>query len=154
MRIGDIEYTKSVVHGIAVATTPETERIEFAIGIRIRPLLVRVQVNIETIGAAATNQIRVYLENGDAAVPANSAAMPVDVRLMPIGTLSWFLTTSGFSAWQTPIETNWWKLLMPTVTLHYEGTNVAESIKTVLHYRFAELTDDEIIEIAAQRAQA
>lgn len=152
MKIGDLEYHKTIVHAFAAATTPESEDIGFALGIRIRPLLVRTHVTIEVIGAAATNQIRCYLENGASVVPADTAAMQNDPRLMAIGHLSWFLTTSGFDVWVPPKELNWSMLLRPTVRIHFEGTSTAERVKTTLFYRFAELTSDEIVELAAQRA--
>lgn len=151
MRIGDIEYTRHIDNE-SVGPSSERQRISFAIGLKIRPLLTRVQVSMPIVGVVSADS-GVWFENGEAFPSAQVFSVCMsDNRLMPIFVARRTLVTSGFPAPEGPKETTWWKILMPTVTIHaFSGTNTP--MTTILHYRWVELTDDEIVEIAAQRGQ-
>ena len=156
MRIGDIEFTKTLTITPTVADAPEATRVDYALGIKIRPLLVRAQVT-EVGGSnfgSAADEDRVWLENGDSAAPADALAAATDPRLLPLFALGHAFVTSGGAASLMMQETNWWKLLLPRITIWTDLEVTATLVTVVLHYRFAELTDDEIVEIAAQRAQS
>lgn len=155
MRIGDVEYTRSIVHAnLASANVSEVERIHFALGIKIRPLLTRVQVT-NRIQGVATGGTTVFLENGDAVNAGLSEVnLYADERALPIYQNRNQLSTEGMTNFWGPRETLWWKILLPQVRIHFVDSVITSTQwRVVLHYRFAELTDDEIIEIAAQRAQ-
>lgn len=155
MRIGDVEYTRSVVHAnLATLNESEIETVNFAIGIKIRALLTRVQVT-QRLSGVTTEGNSVFLENGDAiGAGITEAQLFSDVRAFPIYQQRNSLSTNGMTNYWGPRETLWWKILLPTVRIHFVDTvATSQSWQCVLHYRFAELTDDEIIEIAAQRAQ-
>lgn len=154
MKIGDIEYTRKV--GVLTDTLQESEftQVNFALGIQIRPLLTRVSCYLATAQAVTGNQI-VFLENGDAiAETQTAAALIADARALPIHDIDTALSTNGMGfSW--PHESTWWKILLPTVRIHLVATVLSVSrVMVLLHYRFAELTADEIVEIAAQRAQS
>lgn len=157
MRIGDIEYTRRVVLAQSVINTAVREEISFAVGIKVRALLTRVQVAVDG-AAVVTGAQGVWLENGNSiAGGVTNGALQRDVRAFPVyfHDRAISITVEGGLFGVTDMqETMWWKILFPQVTLHIADTTVAaiEGMVT-LHYRFAELTDDEIIEIAAQRAQ-
>ncbi len=155
MKIGDIEYTRSVHKGV-IGTLDESERVElsFALGIQIRPLLTRVQVTALS-GSAVSQTAIVSMENGSAmGAGLSTAALFREERAFPLWARRTTLVTSGINARTGPWETMWWKILLPDVTLHFAETTVVHEWHVVLHYRFAELTSDEIVEIAAQRAQS
>lgn len=153
MRISDIEYTRVINWNVA-GTTSELETVNFALGIQIRPILVRAQCSIKTVGVT-TLDWGVWMENGESVgAGSTSAAMLTDSRLFPLLFQRQSISTNGMSVTGPyPHETNWWKLMLPTVQVFAIGAAIGDDIACVLHYRFAELTSDEIIEIAAQRAQ-
>lgn len=153
MRIGDIEYTRHFTLITNTVNESIVQNISFALGIKVRPLLTRVGVFC-TSAQAITGLIEAYLENSeDIAAGITGNALEADQRAHPIWMMDFALATSGMG-FTMPFQTDWWKLLMPNIQIHLVASTlaVAEIVGT-LHYRFAELTDDEIIEIAAQRAQ-
>ncbi len=154
MRIGDIEYTRSFASTTAVANTSVRQSLRFAVGIKVRALMTRVQCFQPTAGAG-TGGAGVFLENGGSVPAALSiAALADDERAMPVFMYDQALSTNGLAT--TPMfESLWWKILLPDVTMHFVSSVLAAAtFRGTLHYRFAELTDDEIVEIAAQRAQS
>ena len=154
MRIGDIEYTRRNQMSTGAINISTIVNLSFALGIKIRPLLTRALVVCHS-ALAISGQLAVYFENGqNLAGGIGSGILEADTRLFPLWVQDGALVTSGFM--QTyPFESTWWKILLPDVRLHAVSSAVAVSAFTVvLHYRFATLTDDEIIEIAAQRAQS
>lgn len=153
MRIGDIEYTRNI-NVNAVGATSEISTVNFALGMKIRPLLVRVGVAMKTVSAATTDW-GVFLENAtDAGAGSTTAQMLTDVRMFTLYYQRQTLSTNGMSVTgPMPHQTLWWKMLLPQIQIHTIAVAAGDDINIVLHYRFAELTDDEIIEIAAQRAQ-
>lgn len=153
MKIGDIEYTRTLRIGLSGANSSEFATINFALGIKVRPLLTRV--GVFPLGAdAVTGGQFVAFENGAAiAAGITLANLRADLRVHPIYSTDMALVTSGISQ-VVPFESTWWKILMPDVRVHGVSVNSAiGDYRVELHYRFAELTDDEIIEIAAQRSQ-
>ena len=153
MRIGDLEYTRHVEIDTTVALISVNSLVSYAVGIKVRPLLTRVQVTMHTAGAVS-GSAGVFLENGESVpVGLDFNALLNDARVSPLAFLQKSLVTSGFPNVLYPVETMWWKLLLPTIALHFVAPNAGDDASVILHYRFAELTDDEIIEIAAQRAQ-
>ncbi len=155
MRIGDIEYTRTVIHtNLAAANASEVEIINFAVGIKVRALLTRIQVT-NRIQGVATGGTTVSFENGDSVgAGLTEVQMYSDLRLFPVYQNRNQLSTNGMVNFWGPRETTWWKLLFPTVRLHFvDSVITGTQWKCVLHYRFATLTDDEITEIAAQRSQ-
>ncbi len=152
MRIGDIEYAVRVRLAPGIANTSVLSRIQFALGIKVRPLLTRVQA--WNLGAsAATGGQLIGLENGNSInTGITLAALRDDTRMLPVWAQDNALATNGMG-FAIPFESTWWKILMPEITIHGVSllAPVLQSIVT-LHYRFAELTDDEIVEIAAQRS--
>jgi len=153
VRIGDIEYTRTINNG-DYGTVSEITPVSFALGIKVRPLLVRTQVTRQP-NTTATSSGGCWLENGSS-VPAGLTATLCleEPRLFPLDFMRQTLTTSGVGLGQWPTELTWWKILLPDVSIHFVGNAAAEEGQCTLHYRFVELTDDEIIEIAAQRAQS
>jgi hypothetical protein len=130
----------------------EIRDVSFATGIKVRPLLTRVQAG--TVGKLATSDsYGVFLENGDDVGAGFSidGLLADENRVHPLYISRITLVTSGISNIACMFETQWWKILMPNVRVHFVGPDTEELFAT-LHYRFAELTDDEIVEIAAQRA--
>jgi len=96
----------------------------------------------------------VWFENSnDVDAGATLAATRSDTRLLPIWTQDNALATNGMGQ-VVSFEMLWWKILLPQVRLHAVSvtTGVLDAV-VLLSYRFAELTDDEIVEVAAQRAQ-
>lgn len=151
MRIGDIEYTRSVAARLTGATS-EIRDVGFATGIKVRPLLTRVQAGTKG-GIATSDSYGVFLENGEEVAAGFSidSLMADESRTHPLYIARMTLVTSGISNIDCLKETLWWKILMPSIRIHFVGPNTEEMFCT-LHYRFAELTADEIVEIAAQRA--
>ncbi len=154
MRIGDIEYTRRLVGSTAVANSSVRVATSFALGIKVRPLLTRVQVWPFDAGAGTGGQA-VFFENAqDVATALTIATLRDDARLHPIYVNDQALSTNGL-AQVVGFESTWWKILMPDMRIHFVSSVLASWSAVVnLHYRFVELTDDEIIEIAAQRAQS
>ncbi len=154
MRIGDIEYTRGLTISTAAANSSVRGLLNYALGIKIRPLLTRVQCFIVDAGAGTGGQ-GIFLENGTAIDPGITlAALAADLRSHPLYISDQALSTNGMAITRG-FESTWWKILMPDVRIHAVSTVLAAmTISITLHYRFAELTDDEIIEIAAQRAQS
>lgn len=153
MRIGDLEYTEVIDH-VNLATTSLGENVNFSTGPKIRPLLTRAQVTMNLIGVT-TLDAGVWLENdqqiGDG---STTVTLMEDQRAFPLYHVRQSISTNGAFVLTTPWETLWWKLLMPRVRVHAIGYASGDEAVTVLHYRWVELTDDEIIEVAAQRSQA
>ena len=150
MRIGDVEYTRSVAARLTGATS-EIRSVSFATGLKARPLLTRVQAG--GVGKLATsNSWGVFLENSNdvGAGLSIDSLMADENRVHPLYIQRMTLVTSGISNLPGLTETLWWKILMPNIQIHFVGPDTEEMFAT-LHYRFAELTDDEIVEIAAQR---
>lgn len=154
MRIGDVEYTRHVGIDQASGGTTQGVAVQFAVGIKVRALLVRASTTLRNL-VAITNDAGAWFENGDAvAAGLSTGAMLADSRTITLAFQRQTLVTSGFPTLQYPIEVKFWKILMPTVTIHSNLATAGDDMEVILHYRFAELTDDEIIEIAAQRAQS
>lgn len=154
MRIGEVEYTRRFNLDQTVINTSAFGDIAFALGIKIRALLTRVHCTIMDQGAI-TGRGSVFFENSQMVAGAQTAAtLEADDRLFSIGNSEAALVTSGFPTITGPVETQWWKILLPDTRFHIVHNTIAGFGAVVtLHYRFAELTDDEIVEIAAQRAQ-
>lgn len=152
MQIGDIEYTREIFFEPSAATS-ESVNVSYALGIQIRPLLVRTQVSYQFL-SAATSEAIVALENGNG-IPQGltGAALMADNRAHLLYFQRRTLVTSGLANYVGPHELLWWKILLPDVTLHFVPDTVDANVKVSLHYRFATLSDQEIVEIAAQRAQ-
>jgi hypothetical protein len=152
MRIGDLEYTRRVFLQPGVADTSVNTNVVFAVGIKVRPLLTRVLV--APIGAlAVTGGQLIGLENGNSVPSALSlTGLRDDARVLPLWSWDNALATNGMG-FVAPFESTWWKLLLPNIQIHAASLILGVQAIVVLHYRFAELTDDEIVEIAAQRAQ-
>ncbi len=156
MRIGDIEYTRVIQFG-AQGTVNESELIDvsFALGIKIRPLLVRTLVAAADVVGATTGGYGCFFENSRE-IPSDSTlnALVADERAHPLFTVRQVLNTNGMTQ-LVPQERTWWKILLPNIRLHSVATaqTAVVNVSVTLAYRFAELTDDEIVEIAAQRAQ-
>lgn len=151
MRVGDLEFMARVQLAAGAADTSTFATINFALGIRTRPLLTKVQVF--PFGATAVTSAQgVFLENGAAIAAGQSlAALRTDARLSPIWSQDSALSTNGMGL-TFPFQTDWSTILQPDVRIHEAQTVAATGIYVVLlHYRFAELTPDEIVEIAAQR---
>ncbi len=153
MRIGDIEYTRHTNAATAVTNSSVRTALSFALGIKVRPLLTRVQVG-SADASAVTGQQGVFLENGQS-VPTGLSTQGLidDGRVHPLYLTDQALATNGMGQ-QVMLETMWWKILMPDIRIHWVSTLAVTRFVATLHYRFVELTDDEIIEIAAQRAQS
>jgi len=153
MRIGDIEYTRHANAATASTNSSVRSLITFALGIKIRALLTRAQV-FSADASAVTGQQGVFLENGTS-VPTGLSTQGLidDGRAHPLYITDQALSTNGMGQ-QVGLETMWWKILLPDVRLHYVSTLAVTRFVVTLHYRFVELTDDEIVEIAAQRAQS
>lgn len=154
MRIGDVEYTRHVGIDQAAGGVTQGVEVQFAVGIKIRALLVRTSTTLRNL-VALTNDAGAWLENGNAiAAGLSVGAMMADSRAFTIAFERRTLLTSGFPVVQYPREVKFWKILLPTVTIHANLATAGDDTEVILHYRFAELTDDEIVEIAAQRAQS
>lgn len=155
MRIGEVEYTRRFNVDQTVIDTSGFADITFAVGIKIRPLLTRIQATIMD-AAAITGRGSVMFENSQQVGAAQTAAtLDADDRLFPIANVDQALATNGMGRIVGPIETQWWKILLPDTRFHIVHNTIAGfGAVVVLHYRFAELTDDEVVEIAAQRAQS
>ena len=155
MRIGDLEYTRHINMTTVAANTPFIAPVSFAVGIKVRPLLTRVQVH-PSGASAVTGSQGVFLENGDGIVAGQTfGTLMADSRALPLWTHDNAISAGGFVGTVVSFETTWWKLLLPTIQVMLVDV-IISTVETnvILHYRFAELTDDEIIEIAAQRAQS
>lgn len=155
MKIGDLEYTRHVNGTTVGANTPLIIPVSFAVGIKIRPLLTRVQVH-PTGASAVTGSQAVFLENGNGIVAGQTlGTLLTDTRAWPLWTHDNAISAGGFVGTVTSFESTWWKLLLPDIQVIIVDVIItAVEVNVNLHYRFAELTDDEIIEIAAQRAQS
>jgi hypothetical protein len=155
MRIGDIEYTRRIDMSTGgVANVSSIVDVQFALGIKIRPLWTRAQVAMGD-ASAITGSLAVFFENATSVAGAASAgALNAEPSLFPIYFQDYALSTNGIGI-SAMFESTWWKLLLPQIRLHLVASTLTgvQAIIT-LHYRFAELTDDEIVEIAAQRAQS
>lgn len=150
MRIGDVEYTKVVKVAIAAADTPQYTDVAFALGIKVRPVLVRTQAGFPA-GVGATGNGFILLENGQQSEPGTKIELTEDERLHWLyGEVRGTPTEDRFTGLN---ELNWFKVLLPQIRLHFAGESTADRPFVTLHYRFCELSDDEILEIAAQRAQ-
>lgn len=151
MRVGDIEYTRHVTFGVLGATSIIVP-VDFAVALKFRPVLTRVQSTIPNT-SAIVETYGVFIENGNE-VPAGLTvpAMLTEARLIPLRVNRRVLVTSGFPETDDPHELNFWKILSPNVSLH-AASFANPNCTVILHYRFAELTDDEIVSIAQQRAQ-
>lgn len=153
MKIGDIEYTRKVRVVTDTATESENTQVSFAVGVKLRALLTRVSVH--PAGASAvTNAQGVYMENGqDLAEDLSIGQLQLDNRALPLWTHDDALATNGMGS-VVSFESLWWKILMPGIQIIAVTSVLASiSVEVLLHYRFAELTPDEVIEIAAQRSQ-
>ncbi len=152
MIIGDLEFTRHVPHD-QVAAEGESVNVAFAVGQTLRALLVRTQVTVNTVHAI-TGSSGVFFENGNAVADALSFQLMLrDSRLIPLFFERRVLVTSGFPVVVTPWELRFWKLLIPDVTVHFHGP-VTQQAVAILHYRFAELTPAEVLDVASQRAQS
>ena len=153
MQVSELEFTRHVSAGVASAGSSAAAEVGFALGIRIRPLLTRVQAWPQD-ASAATGAMGAWLENGnDVPTGATFATLQADSRLAPVWMMDYALATNGMGM-AVPFESTWWKLLQPDVRIHVVSSVLTNfDITVILHYRFAELTGDEIIELAAQRAQ-
>lgn len=153
MKIGDIEYTRNINFNMA-GTVSEIEVVNFALGIKIRPLLVRAQVSMKTVSVATTDW-GVWFENGTTTgAGSTTAGILTDSRMFNLYYQRQSLSTNGMSVTgPMPHTTWWWKILMPQITIETVGVAAGDDVQITLSYRFVELTDDEIVEIAAQRAQ-
>lgn len=155
MRIGETEFTRRFNLDQTVIDTSVFGDISFAVGIKVRALLTRIQATIMDAGAI-TGRGSVFWENGQGVPAAQTAAtLEADDRLFNIANHEGALSTNGFNIVTGPVETTWWKILLPDTRFHIvHNTIAAFGAIVTLHYRFAELSDDEILEIAAQRAQS
>lgn len=152
MRIGDVGYTR-VVDLDTAGTTSELIPIQFAVGIKVRALMTRITAWMNVIGAVTGSDF-IFFENGQAiAAGATFQTILADNRAHVVFAYRQTLVTSGFPAIVGPVETEWWKILLPDVQFIAVSKTVSSEVKCSIHYRFAELSDDEIVEIAAQRAQ-
>ena len=152
MNIGDVEYTITGSRTLTANLVSEREEINFAVGIKVRALLVRATVAMD-IASVVNFQAGIYLENGTSlAEGVNANALFNEVRLIPLIHRSARIATSGVFDLQGPKETLHWKILQPQISIHFVGPLAADDFRWTLAYRFAELTDNEIVEIAAQRS--
>lgn len=153
MQIGDVEYTR-YIEGPVGAVIQESRNVDvsFAVGIKVRALLTRVGC-FNVTAQAITGAQACFLENGQSiGATLTLGALLGDGRALPLHMTDYALSTNGMGI-SRPFETMWWKILQPEVRLHSVGTTLAATqFLYVLHYRFATLTDDEIVEIAAQRS--
>lgn len=151
MRIGDVEFTQRGILVNASGNASEFFTLAFAVGLKIRPLITRI--GVYPLGAAgATGGQGVWFENGNLVdAGATLATLRSDPNLLPVWTWDAALVTSGIAT-VVPFETTMWKIAQPQVRFHGVSVNtgVLDAV-VVMHYRFAELTPDEVIEIAAQR---
>lgn len=151
MRIGDIEYTQRGILTNTVGNASEFFTLAFAVGLKIRPLITRISVF--PLGASAvTGGQGVWFENGNLEDAGQTlAAMRLNANLLPLWTQDNALATNGMGM-VVPFENTYWKIAQPQVRFHGVSTVIAIlDAVVVMHYRFAELTPDEVIEIAAQR---
>lgn len=152
MKIGDVEYTRNVSLIQAVVQESAIVDLSFAVGIKVRALLTRVDAFNSTAQAITGGQ-SCYFENSQSIGPgATQGELRDNPNMLPLHVTDYALSTNGMGIARSN-TTLWWKILMPEIRIHIVGTTLAATrYELTLHYRFAELTDDEIVEIAAQRS--
>ncbi|KKK54340.1 hypothetical protein LCGC14_3085750, partial [marine sediment metagenome] len=126
MRVGDIEYTRKVVARL-VGATSEVRDVQFALGIKVRPLLVRTQTSFKN-GSAVSESGGAFFENsqGIGAGTSVDALIADELDAIPLLVYGKRLVTSGFQSFQGPVELLHWKILMPQVRLHFVGFTTDE----------------------------
>lgn len=156
MRLSDIEFTRRIQLDQSVANTAARVTVSFASGVarNIVPFMTRCHVWVSDI-AAITGRFGVGFENGQtigAGVGVDSILEDLRIQVVYGGDAA--LVTSGFPTQLGPIETNWHTILLPEVNFHGGHSTLASwSAGVNIHYRFAELTDDEVVSLAAQRSR-
>jgi hypothetical protein len=155
MQVGDLEFTRHVNITTDVANESMHETVSFAVGIKTRPLLTRVGV-FPSGASAVTGTQAVFLENGvQIAENSTFGTLALDARAIPLWMHDNAISATGFVGTVVPFQTDWWKLLLPDIQIIVVDVILsAVEVNVTLHYRFATLTDDEILELAAQRAQS